>query len=122
MPKVLPVYIIAAIAAVVAMYAGFAGRPVWFIHDTRTAVITLAAAGFLMCSTGAIASFVSRAPAHPLTIAGYLVGALALLAGLTQLFGWKVPYLADARTALIVITVAVVIKVIIARLANFVVK
>lgn len=122
MPKALPLYIISAIIAVVAIYAGLSGQSVWFIKDTRMAVIVLAAAGFIMCSTGAIGAFVSKAPAHPLTIAGYLLGSLALLAGLAQLFHWQVPLLSDSRLALYVILAAIVLKVIIGRLAHLAVR
>ena len=122
MSKTLPVYIISAIIACIAAYAGLTGNGVWFIRDTRMAVIVLAAAGFVMCSTGAIFTYVSKAPAHPLTIAGYALGAVALLAGLTQLFRWQVPVLADARLALYVMLAAILIKVIIGRLAHVAVK
>ena len=122
MPKVLPFYIVSAIVALIAIYSGLTGNAVWFIRDTRMAVIVLAAAGFLMCSTGAIFHFVEKAPAHPLTIVGYLFGALALLAGLTQLFRWEIPYLMDSRTALWVIMASVVVKVVVGRLWHLVVK
>jgi len=122
MSKTLPVYIISAIIALVATYSGLTGNAVWFIKDTRMAVIVLAAAGFLMCSTGAIFTYVSKAPAHPLTIAGYLLGSIALLAGLAQLFRWQVPLLSDSRTALYVILIATALKVIIGRLAHLVIK
>lgn len=122
MPKVLPVYILSALAAAVAASSGFSGHPIWFIRDTRTAVIALAAAGFVMCSTGAIFQFVQKAPLHALTILGYMLGSLALFAGLAQLFRWGVPYLSDARTALLVMTVAIAAKIIIARFAGTIVK
>lgn len=122
MLKTLPLYLISAIIACVAIYAGLTGHAVWFIKDTRMAVIVLAAAGFVMCSTGAIMTYVSKAPAHPLTIAGYILGSLALLAGLTQLFRWPVPMLSDARLALYVILATIIIKVIIGRFAHLAVK
>lgn len=122
MPKFLPVFILSALAAAIAAWSGFTGHPVWFIRDTRMAVIAMAVAGFVMCSTGAIFTFVQKAPANPFTIAGYLLGALALLAGLVQLFHWEVPYLSDARTALTVISIAVVVKFVIARFAGSIVK
>lgn len=122
MSKTLPLYLISAIIACIATYAGLTGHAVWFIKDTRMAVIVLAAAGFVMCSTGAIFTYVSHAPAHPLTIVGYVLGSIALLAGLTQLFHWQLPVLSDARLALYVMLAAIVIKVIIGRLAHVVVK
>ena len=117
MIKVIPLYALSAVAAVLALVAGFTGKRILFIGDIRMAVIVLFAAGFLLCSTGAITSFVGKAPGHPLTIAGYIIGAVALFTGLVQIFGWQVPVLVEPRTALIIITVAILLKVAIARFA-----
>ncbi len=122
MSKVLPLYILSGLVALVAIYVGLTRHALWFIKDVRTAVIVLFFAGFVMCSTGAIITFVSKAPFHPLTILGYLFGALALFAGLTQLFRWQVPFLHDSNIALIVITVSMVVKIVIGRLAHLVAK
>lgn len=120
MPKVLPLYILSGLVALVAVYSGLTGNAVWFIKDTRMAVIVLAGAGFMMCSTGVITTFVTKAPAHPLTILTYLLGALALFAGLVQLCGWSVPMLSDSRTALIVITIVIVMKAVIGRFGHLI--
>lgn len=103
------------------VYAGFCGRRVLFIDGPRSATLTLGAIGFAMCMVmPAIHIFISRTPAHPLTILGYLFGALAVLAAATQLFRWGIPYLKDPAIALIVIAACIVIKSIIARMSPLV--
>lgn len=118
MQKLLPLYIIAGLIGAIALISGLTGKKLLFVTDTRSAVIVLAAAGFLMCSFGALGVFITKAPLHPLTIAGYVLGTLALLAGIAQLFSIKVPVLSDPKNALIVIAAIIIIKVVIARL-NF---
>jgi hypothetical protein len=121
MTKTFPIYIIAGAVALGALICGLAGFKILFITNARIAAITVAAAGFVMCSTGLLAPFVSTAPAHPLTIAGYLLGALALFAGIVQLFNLHVPLLADPKTALWVMATVIVLKVTIAQF-SFLIK
>lgn len=122
MVKMLPLYLIAGLAGAIAFFCGFTGKKILFITDARSAVITLAAVGFLMCSLGALSPFVTKAPLHPFTITGYVLGSLALLAGIVQLFNLKVPVLSNPKTALIIIGVIIIIKIIIARLSGFLPK
>ena len=113
----LPLYLLAALAGVLALIAGFGGITILFISDVKTAVIVLAAAGFIMCSSGMIGHFVANAPFHPLTIIAYIVGIIALFTGIVQIFNLDIPVLSDPSTALVVLTAAIVIKVLIARFA-----
>lgn len=85
--------------------------------DLRWVVVLLTAAGFLMCTFGAIGLFVTKAPAHPLTIAGYILGAAALFTGIVQAFRLQFPYLSNPRTALVLVALVIIIKYIIARLS-----
>lgn len=109
----------AAIVVVSALLAalGLSGGRVLFINGPRTAAITLGAIGFCLC-TLSVGKFVSVAPAHPLSIVGYLVGTLALAALLAQIFKWNLPYLSEPKTALIVIAVCMVVKTVIARFGH----
>jgi hypothetical protein len=110
-------YLAAALAGVLALIAGFGRLEILFITDTKTAVIVAASAGFIMCASGMISHFVTKAPSHPLTITGYIVGAVALFTGIVQIFNMDIPPLSDPFTALIIVTAAIAIKICIARLA-----
>lgn len=105
------------------VYAGLSGKQILFIKGPRSAVITLGAIGFAMCMImPTIGKFISNAPAHPLTIMGYIFGTIALLTTATQIFKWKIPILYDPKIALLVVAGCIVIKSIIGRFAPFIVK
>ena len=107
------VFILAVTGLIV--YAGLCGKRLWFVEGPRSAAITLAAVGMAFC-TISVGRFISAAPAHPLTILGYLIGTVALLAFLTQVFQWKMPVVSDPVSALWVIAVCVALKTVIGRL------
>ncbi len=117
MEKTLPIYIVASVVALGSLILGLLDVPFWFIRSARTAAIVFASAGFVMCATGMITTFVTQAPLHPLTIIAYLVGLFALFVGVVQVFGLRIPAFSDPKAALIFMGAAVVVKVIIGRLA-----
>lgn len=84
------------------------------IQGPRSAVIILGVAGMLMCAIS-VGKFISAAPASPLSILGYILGTIAMLTFLTQVFKWKLPVIGEPRTALIILAAAITIKSIVAR-------
>ena len=99
-------------------WAGLSGKQVLFISGPRTAVITLGVIGFAMCMIlPTIGKFISNAPAHPLTIMGYIFGGIALLTTLAQIFKWSIPIVYDPKVALFIVAGCIVIKSIIGRFA-----
>lgn len=105
------------------VYAGLSGKQILFINGPRSAVITLGAIGFAMCMImPTIGKFISNAPAHPLTIMGYIFGTIALFTIAVQIFKWKIPILYDPQIALFVVAGCIVIKSIIGRFAPLIVK
>ena len=97
------------------VYAGLSGKKVWFIEGPRSAVITLGAIGMAFC-TFSVGKFITTAPAHPLSILGYLIGAVALLSFLTQIFQWKLPVVYDPTAALWVLAACIAAKTVTGRL------
>ena len=105
------------------VYAGLSGKQILFINGPRSAVITLGAIGFAMCMImPTIGKFISNAPAHPLTIMGYIFGTIALLTTAAQIFKWNIPILYDPKIALFVVAGRIVIKSIVGRFAPLIVK
>ncbi|PWJ48926.1 hypothetical protein [Faecalicatena contorta] len=105
------------------IYAGLSGKQILFINGPRTAVITLGIIGFAMCMImPTIGKFISNAPAHPLTIMGYIFGAIALLTTIAQIFKWDIPTIYDPKIALFVVAGCIVMKSIIGRFAPLIVK
>ena len=113
----LPVYIISGIIGLVSFYAGFTGKRILFVSGPRSAVIVLVIIGIIMCSSASMGIFISKAPAHPLTIIGYILGSLALFTGVVQIFRLKVHFFSDPKNALFFIVAVIVVKFIIARLS-----
>jgi hypothetical protein len=104
--------------SVLLVFAGLSGKQILFINGPRSATITLGAVGFFLCML-AVGKFVSKAPFHPLTIIGYILGAIALPTLLTQIFQWKIPFIGDAKTALYVLAACMIIKSVIGCFAKF---
>ena len=103
--------------------AGLSGKQILFINGSRTAVITLGVIGFAMCMImPTIGKFISNAPVHPLTIAGYVFGAIALLTTIAQIFNWNIPMIYDPKIALFVVAGCIVIKSMIGRFTPLIVK
>jgi hypothetical protein len=103
--------------------AGLSGKQILFINGPRTAVITLGVIGFVICMImPTIGKFISNAPAHPLTIMGYVFGAVALLTTVAQIFKWNIPMIYDPKIALFVVAGCIVIKSIIGRFTPLIVK
>jgi|GEM_PF-868100 hypothetical protein len=112
------IWITVLVAAVTGLivWAGVSGRQIWFVASPRSAVITLGVIGMAFC-TISVGRFVTGGPAHPLAILGYLLGVIALLIFLTQIFQWNLPVIHDARTALFILAGIIVLKSVVGRLA-----
>jgi EamA domain-containing membrane protein RarD len=113
-PGILVAILTLGITALI-VYAGLSGKKILFMEGPRSAAITLGAIGMVFC-TISVGRFISGAPAHPLSIIGYLFGTIALLAFLTQVFQWKISVLQDPSTALWVIAVCIAVKTLVGRL------
>jgi len=64
-----------------------------------------------------IGKFIRNAPAHPFTITGYILGAIALLTVAAQIFRWNIPLIQDPKIALSAVAGCIVIKTMIGRFA-----
>ena len=80
------------------------------ITTDRVAFFTLAALGFGMCILG-MGQFVTRLGwAHPVTLAGTVLGVLILLLAVAVWAGWRVPLIPNDRAALIAVAVMGLVK------------
>ncbi|GAB2026984.1 hypothetical protein [Lactovum odontotermitis] len=106
------------------VFAGLSSKQFLFINGPRAAAITLGTIGFAMCMLmPTIGKFIRNAPAHPLTILGYIFGIIALITAAAQIFNWHLPLVgSSSRNALLVIAACIVIKSIIACFAKIVMK
>jgi hypothetical protein len=112
--KNIEILIMEVILAAVFVTLGITNTKVLFLQGPRMMTIVLGIMGMLLC-TISIGKFISTAPAHPLTILGYVVGVMALTAFVTQVFKIGIPVLEDPEKALVILAVAMVLKGLIAR-------
>lgn len=93
---------------------GLTGRKFLLVKDTRSSILVFGIILMLFC-TISVGKFISAAPAHPLTILGYLFGTVAMITFLAQAFQWKLPVISNPKTAVIIFGAAILAKSILAR-------
>ncbi len=103
------------------VFIGLSGKRILFIQGARSATIVLGIIGMLLC-TLSVGKFIASAPAHPLSILGYIFGIIAILAFMVQLFKWNVPKLDNPQTALITLAIAMLVKSVIARFGHLIIR
>lgn len=108
------ILIFEVILSTVIVILGLTNTKVIFLQGPRTMTIVLGIMGMLLC-TVSIGKLISTAPAHPLTIMGYIFGVVALTAFITQVFKLDIPVLKDPTYALVILAVALIVKGLIAR-------
>lgn len=96
--------------------ATLAGVNLPLLLNERTAFYALAAAGFLACSLGMAKISMQQGWTNPITLAGMILGTLAILLVAAVYFGFSLPFVASDRAALIVLTAIIGVKVALALL------
>lgn len=82
-----------------------------FIFSEKTLLVVLTFVGMAICSAG-IGQVAARGDwAHPLSIVGYVIGALILVIVGAAVFGVNLPLIDSPRAALIALVVLAVAKV-----------
>ncbi len=88
------------------------GRDVPIVGNGAGALLTLGIIGIAMCTLSGIGSVQSTLGwTHPLTIAGSILGVLALLVVALPLFGIRLPLIADTRSAVLALAIIMLAKV-----------
>jgi uncharacterized membrane protein YccC len=98
------------LAAALAVGAHLAGWKVPFIATDRTAFYALAVLGFGMCTLSMGQTTTHLGWTHPITIAGVVLGVLIVLLVVVVLAGRQPLWIANDRVALLILTVAVIVK------------
>ncbi|MFV0394160.1 MAG: hypothetical protein ACK5LC_07160 [Coprobacillaceae bacterium] len=102
------------VVTLIIVIAGISGKKVLFIDGPRSAIITLGIIGIFFCMIS-VGKFINAAPAHPLTILGYIFGIIALAIFVVQTFQWNLPLINDPKNALYILSACIIIKAIIGR-------
>jgi hypothetical protein len=111
--------IILAMLFVAVVFVAVTGKKVPVISNTRVAMVILLLLGMAMCTSGIGRVAAIHQWTHPLSILGYLLGALILVIGLATTFGLKLPYIQSDVQAIVWVTALVGAKVLDAVLHGF---
>jgi hypothetical protein len=80
------------IPAALLIFAVLSGRKVPLLGSERAALLALVVVGLFICSQAGIGQVAARGIWwHPLSIAGYLLGAVIIAIGIAALFGRNLP-------------------------------
>ncbi len=82
----------------------------------RMAFLALVLLGLAMCATGKLGMGAVYGWAHPLHMAGYVLGTIGLVLAVFVWFNWPIPFIATERAALIAMAVLMLAKVGVAQL------
>ncbi|HOO79367.1 MAG TPA: hypothetical protein PLZ77_07755 [Lachnospiraceae bacterium] len=103
------------IITVILVLMGLGSGEYLWINGARSAVITLGIVGAIFCACSSYRFFMTSA-GHPITIVGSIIGIVAILAVVVQIFGWTgFPILGNAKTALIILGAGIIVKGIMGR-------
>ncbi|QOR36507.1 hypothetical protein IMX26_06770 [Clostridium sp. 'deep sea'] len=119
--KDIAILVIELIFVIFIVILGLTNKQFMFINSARSAVITLGIIGMCFCGIS-IGKFITNAPFHGFTIMAYVVGTIALACFITQLFKLNLPIIANPKNALLILAVSIIIKGIIARFGDVLVK
>ena len=101
-----------ATLAALLVFGVLTGRKIPMISGDRAALLALFVIGFSMCALGISRISATAQWAHPLTIIGYLLGALAILFAAAGYFGFRFLFVHDPRGAMIAVGVLLAAKLV----------
>lgn len=105
--------VVLGILAALLAFAVLTGKKVPFLASERAALLALVVIGMFICSRVGIGQVAARGIWwHPLSIAGYLLGAAIIAIGIVALFGRTIPPLTSYYQSFAAVTVIAVIKLV----------
>jgi Na+/alanine symporter len=105
--------------AALLVLATLTGRKVPFVSSDRAALIVLVVLGMAMCARGIGRVAAVGEWAHPLSILGYLVGALILVIAVASLAGKPLPLISSIQQAILAVALLSAAKLVLSALHRF---
>lgn len=103
------------IISVVLVWMGLAGIHVLWIDSARSAAITLGVIGAVFCAANSYKFLITR-PGHPISIVGSIIGVVAVIGLLVQVFDWKrFPILGNSNITLVILGLGIITKGVMGR-------
>jgi hypothetical protein len=107
------------VMAALLVLATLTGRKVPFVSSDRAALIVLVVLGMAMCARGIGRVAAVGEWAHPLSILGYLVGALILVIAVASLAGKPLPLISSIQQAILAVALLSAAKLVLSALHRF---
>lgn len=107
------------VLAALLVLATLTGRKIPLISSERAALIVLVVLGVAMCARGIGRVAAVGEWAHPLSILGYLVGALILVIAVALLAGKPLPWISTIRQAMLAVALLSAAKLVLSALHRF---
>ncbi|MDE6742315.1 MAG: hypothetical protein K2J95_00360 [Lachnospiraceae bacterium] len=103
------------IISIVLVWMGLAGIHVLWIDSARSAAITLGVIGAVFCAANSYKFLITR-PGHPISIVGSVIGVVAVIGLLVQVFDWKgFPILGNSNITLVILGLGIITKGVMGR-------
>jgi hypothetical protein len=110
---VTPSVLVLGLLFVGVLAVGLSGRQVPVLSNLKLDIVLLVVLGMAVCTQAGIGRIAATGQwAHPQAIVGYVLGGLILLITLAAMVGWKLPFVQDARQALIAVALLAGVKVV----------
>jgi hypothetical protein len=94
-------------------YIGATGKKVPVLSNLRVDIILLVFLGMGICTQAGIGRIAATGEwSHPLSIVGYILGAVILIVAASVFVGWKLPFIQSDRQALIAIAILAGLKIV----------
>lgn len=108
------IVIVLGILAAFLIFMALTGRKVPILSSERAILIAVVVIGLFICSQVGIGRISAiGAWSHPLSIVGYVLGAIIVLIGIAALFGRNIPPLASYYQSVAAVAAIAVLKVIV---------
>jgi hypothetical protein len=107
------------VMAALLVLATLTGRKIPLISSERAALIVLVVIGMAMCARGIGRVAALGEWAHPLSILGYLIGALILVIAIALLAGKPLPWISTIRQAMLAVALLSAAKLVLSALHRF---
>jgi nucleoside recognition membrane protein YjiH len=112
LPSVLsPSVVVMGLLAAAVLVVLLTGVKVPLLSNLRISLVVVVVLGMAMCASGIGRMAAANQWGHPLSIVGYLLGALILIVAAAAFFGLKLPFIVGDRQALVTIGILIAAKV-----------
>ncbi len=107
------VVVVLGLLAAFLVFMALTGRKVPLLPSDRAVLLAVVIIGMLMCTQGGIGPLSAiGAWLHPLSIVGYVLGAIIVFIGIAAVFGKLIPPLTSYYQSIIAVAVIAAIKIV----------